>query len=75
MNTTYRVLLMVLGGVLGGYAGYWLGHLAGWSTGAVWPFTIGGGAGAIATSILLAVVGVLVVAWLTRRWSPRRRAH
>ncbi len=67
MNKTYRVLWMVLGGIVGGYLGYWLGHLAGWSTNAEWPFKIGGGAGAILTSIGLALVGVLVVGRLTRR--------
>lgn len=71
MSTTYRVLCMVLAGVLGGYFGYWLGHLAGWSTDADWPFTIGGGAGAIVTSIGLAVVAVLVTAALLRRVTPR----
>lgn len=61
MNKTYRVLLMVLGGIMGGYFGYWIGHLAGWSTDAQWPFKIGGGDGAIAMSMGLAVVGVLIV--------------
>jgi membrane protein YqaA with SNARE-associated domain len=67
MGKAYRVLLMVVGGILGGYFGYWLGHLAGWSTNAEWPFKIGGGTGAIAVSIGLAVVGVLIVGGLTRR--------
>ncbi len=64
MKRTYRVLLLVLGGVIGGYFGYWIGHLAGWSTNAAWPFRIGGGVGAIATSMVLAVVGVLVTGGL-----------
>jgi hypothetical protein len=59
MSRTVRVLWMVLGGLVGGYLGYWLGHLAGWSTDADWPLRIGGGAGAIAVSIGLAVLGVL----------------
>jgi membrane protein YqaA with SNARE-associated domain len=72
MSKTYRVLLMVLGGVMGGYLGYWIGHLAGWSTDADWPFKIGGREGAIAVSIGLAVLGVLVAGWLPRsgRSSP-----
>jgi hypothetical protein len=66
LSNTYRVLWMVLGGVVGGYFGYWIGHLAGWSTDADWPFKIGGGTGAIAMSIGLAVLGVLIVGGLTR---------
>lgn len=46
---------------MGGYFGYWIGHLAGWSTDAQWPFKIGGGDGAIAMPMGLAVVGVLIV--------------
>jgi hypothetical protein len=64
MEKTYRVLWMVLGGVVGGYFGYWLGHLAGWSTGADWPWRIGGGTGAILTSVGGALLGVLAVATL-----------
>ena len=72
MSKTSRVLWMVLGGVVGGYFGYWIGHLAGWSTDADWPFKIGGGQGAIAMSIGLAVLGVLIVGGLLhpRRSSP-----
>jgi hypothetical protein len=72
MSKTSRVLWMVLGGVVGGYFGYWIGHLAGWSTDADWPFKIGGGQGAIAMSIGLAVLGVLIVGGLlrSRRSSP-----
>ncbi len=62
MSRTSRVLWMVLGGLVGGYLGYWIGHLAGWSTNAEWPFQIGGGGGAIALSIGLAVLGVLAAA-------------
>jgi hypothetical protein len=67
MNRSFRVLWMVLGGIVGGYFGYWIGHLTGWSTDAEWPFKIGGGQGAIAVSIALAVLGVLLVGVLTRR--------
>jgi hypothetical protein len=56
---------MVFGGIVGGYLGYWAGHLAGWSTDADWPFRIGGGEDAIALSIGLAVVGVLIAGLLT----------
>jgi hypothetical protein len=66
MTKTIRVLWMVVGGIVGGYVGYWLGHLAGWSTDAEWPFRIGGGQGAILTSIGMAVLGVLLAGWLTR---------
>ena len=65
MRKTFRVLIMVGGGILGGYFGYWIGHLAGWSRDADWPFKIGGGDGAILMSMGLAVVGVLVAGlWL-----------
>jgi len=64
MSKTYRVLWMVLGGIVGGYIGYWIGDLAGWSTDADWPLEIGGGGGAIAMSICLAVVGVFIAAVL-----------
>jgi len=66
MHKTVRVTFMVFAGIVGGYIGYWLGHLAGWSTNADWPFQIGGGDGAIALSILMAVVGVLVAGGLLR---------
>ena len=71
MRTSYRVLWMVLAGVLAGYFGYWIGHLAGWSTDAEWPFTIGGGTGAIAMSIGLAVLAVFIA----NRLLPSRVAH
>ena len=70
MSKTSRVLWMVLGGVVGGYFGYWIGHLAGWSSDAEWPFKIGGGTGAILVSIGLAVLGVLLVGWVTRSHLP-----
>ena len=70
MRSSYRVGLMVLAGVVGGYVGYWLGHLAGWSVDAEWPLRIGGGAGAIALSIALAVVAVMVTGWLVRPHHP-----
>lgn len=60
MRKTFRVLLMVLGGIVGGWAGYWIGHVAGWSTDADFPWTIGGGTGAILMSMGLAVLGVLL---------------
>jgi len=59
-----RVLVMVTAGIIGGYFGYWIGHLAGWTTGAEWPWQIGGGTGAILLSIGMAVVGVLTAAMI-----------
>jgi MFS family permease len=64
MRTVYRPLLMVLGGIVGGYLGYWVGHVAGWSADAEWPWHVGGGTGAIVTSMVGAVLGVLLVAVL-----------
>lgn len=75
MSKSARVVWMVVAGLLGGYLGYWLGYLAGWATDADWPFTIGGGAGAIALSTVLAVAGVLLVGLLTGRSSTRPRTH
>lgn len=60
MRSAFRFLMMVLGGIIGGYIGYWLGHLVGWSTNADWPQRIGGGTGAVALSIAMAIVGVLL---------------
>jgi hypothetical protein len=71
VSPTSRVLVTVLAGVLAGYFGYWLGHLAGWSTDAEWPFTIGGGAGAIATSIVFAVAAVFGTLAVLRHYSRR----
>jgi hypothetical protein len=71
MRKVVRVLLMVLGGLIGGWGGYWLGHLAGWSENADWPAQIGGGTGAVALSIALAVAGVLLVDLLF--WLGARR--
>jgi hypothetical protein len=65
MRKGFRVLLMVVGGIVGGWAGYWIGHAFGWSTNADFPWTVGGGTGAILMSMALAVVGVLTVGlWL-----------
>jgi hypothetical protein len=71
VKATFRVLVMVLAGAVGGYFGYWLGYLAGWSTDAEWPFSIGRGAGAIATSIVLAAAAVLGTGAVLRRYSRR----
>lgn len=68
MRRTLRVLFLVACGIVGAWAGYWIGHLAGWSQDADWPWTIGGGSGAILLSIGTAVL--LVV--LGRAVWPRR---
>ena len=63
-----RVVTAVIVGIICGWGGYWLGHLAGWSTDADWPTTIGGGTGAILLSVGLAAAGALVTyAGLARR--------
>jgi Zn-dependent protease with chaperone function len=67
-----RVVTAVIVGIIWGWGGYWLGHLAGWSTDADWPTTIGGGTGAILLSIGLAVVGSLVTIGVLTWWSRRR---
>jgi hypothetical protein len=68
-----RGLVMVLGGLVGGRGDYWVGHLAGWSTNAVWPARIGGGTGAILLSIGLAAAGALVGGALLA-WGARQRS-
>ncbi|MFZ0323708.1 MAG: DUF3592 domain-containing protein [Actinomycetes bacterium] len=75
MQKTFRVVVLVLGGLVGGYIGYWLGYWAGWSTNAEWPLRIGGGNGAIALSMGMAVVGVLVAGAFLRlpSWLIDRR--
>jgi membrane protein YqaA with SNARE-associated domain len=75
MNKAIRVISLVLGGLIGGYCGYWLGHWAGWSVDADWPFTIGGGTGAILTSMALSVLGVWLVAVVLRQSDRRATAR
>ncbi len=54
--------------------GYWIGHQAGWSADANWPFKIGGGEDAIAMSIGLPVLGVLIAGWVLAL-PPHRHRH
>lgn len=70
MRSWVRVLGMVLGGFVGAYVGYWLGDLLGWSSGAQWPFRVGGGTGAILLSIASSVLGVFVARLLV--WPAAR---
>lgn len=62
MTKTMRVVITVLGGIAAGWAGYWLGHLLGWSEGADWPTSIGGG-WAVLVSLTCAVTGAM---WFQR---------
>ena len=71
MRQTRRVTWMVVGGIIGGWAGYWIGHLLGWSANAEWPLHIGGGTGAILTSMGMSVLGVLLARLAV---GPRGRA-
>jgi hypothetical protein len=56
MRRVLSLVFVTACAVAGLWGGYWLGYLAGWSKSAKWPTQIGGGAGAIALSIVLAVV-------------------
>jgi hypothetical protein len=67
-----RVVTAVIVGIICGWGGYWLGHLAGWSTDADWPTTIGGGTGAILLSVGLAAAGALATIAVLARRSRRR---
>ena len=57
-----RTAGFVLIGVFAAWDGYWIGHALGWSRNAEWPWSIGGGGGAIALSIGMSVVAVLAAA-------------
>lgn len=58
MIRALNVTIIVLCGIVGAWVGYWIGYAAGWSENAVWPSTIGGGTGAIVTSIVVSVAFV-----------------
>lgn len=74
MRKALNILVIVLFGTLGGWLGYWLGHAAGWSENAVWPGQVGGGAGAILTSICLSVLFVALAA-AALFYLPQRRVR
>jgi hypothetical protein len=61
----------IVSGVVGAWAGYWIGHALGWSTNATWPWSFGGGTGAIllafGMSVLFVVVAALLLAFLSGR--------
>jgi hypothetical protein len=65
-------VLLVACGVLGAWVGYWVGHLAGWSERADWPWTVGGGTGAILLSIGTSVLFVILAGMLLFLGSERR---
>lgn len=60
MRKVLIIVIIVICGICGGWLGYWAAHAAGWSTGAHWPGTVGGGTGAILTSIGTAVLFVVL---------------
>jgi hypothetical protein len=62
MRRTLSFVFIIVCAIAGLWGGYWLGHLAGWSKNADWPQQIGGGAGAIALSIVCALVGIAIAA-------------
>jgi hypothetical protein len=72
VRRTLRVVFLVFCGVVGAWVGYWTGHIAGWSQNAVWPWTIGGGTGAILLSIGMSVVFVML-GWMAWAVGQRRR--
>jgi hypothetical protein len=64
MRRALNIVFVVFCGIVGAWAGYWIGHAAGWSENADWPWTIGGGSGAILLSIGVSVLFVLLGAVL-----------
>jgi hypothetical protein len=60
MRKVLNIILVVVCGVVGAWIGYWVGYAAGWSENAEWPWTVGGGSGAILLSIGTSVLFVLV---------------
>ena len=79
MLKALNITIIVLCGIVGGWVGYWLGHAAGWSENAVWPSTIGGGTGAIVTSIVVSVAFVvasaLIITFVPERGVRKVLAH
>jgi len=62
MRKVVNIVIVVLCGVVGGWIGYWVGYALGWSESAEWPQTIGGGTGAILTSMGMSVLFVALAA-------------
>lgn len=71
MRRTLTVVALVLCGIVGAWVGYWVGYQLGWSEGAIWPWTVGGGTGAILLSIGVSVLFVFV-AGLIVVFAPQR---
>ncbi|MBP1705757.1 MAG: hypothetical protein H6Q36_1496 [Chloroflexi bacterium] len=53
MRALATIVGLVVIGIIAAWVGYWIGHALGWTTGAEFPLTIGGGAWAIGLSILV----------------------
>jgi hypothetical protein len=64
MRAFVTVVGLVVIGIIGAWVGYWIGHALGWSSDAEFPLRIGGGAGAIALSILVSFGCVMAGAGL-----------
>jgi hypothetical protein len=56
----FYIVFVLVFGLVGLWGGYWLGHLAGWSEDADWPGQIGGGFGAMALSVVIALVAMAI---------------
>jgi len=60
----WKIVLLLIGiGIVGAWVGYWVGDAAGWSTGAEFPWRIGGGDLAIGLSILFSFGSVMLGVW------------
>lgn len=64
MRRPLNIAVVIVGGLIGTWIGYWLGHAAGWSKNAEWPWSVGGGTGAMALAFGMAVLFIAAAAAL-----------
>ena len=60
MRRPLNIAVVIVSGIVGAWIGYWLGDAAGWSENAEWPWTFGGGRGAILLAFGMSVLFVIV---------------
>ncbi|MEZ5125816.1 MAG: DUF3592 domain-containing protein [Thermoleophilia bacterium] len=72
MRSVRKWVVLIASGVVGAWIGYWIGHAAGWSTNATWPWSIGGGKGAIAAAFFTSVVFITAASVLVVLLPGRR---
>lgn len=62
MRRPLSIAVYVVSGAIGAWLGYWLGYAAGWSKNAEWPWSIGGGSGAILLAFGMSVLFITAAA-------------